>query len=180
MRLTLEPHPHSSAPAIAIAAEARRRPGGRLDLHYRVTGEVANILLPPSAKPERVDGLWRHSCFEAFVRAAAEAGYVELNLSPSGQWAAYRFSDYRAGMAEAEEVPAPEIQLGMDAAGFELSATVDLGEALGLLADLPWQVGLAAVIEDREGGVSHWALTHSAGVPDFHHRDGFALELPPA
>lgn len=178
MRATLQPHPDACAPAIAMTAEAERRPGGRLALRYRVTGEVASVLLPPSAKPERTGGLWRHSCFEAFLRVAADPGYVELNLSPSGQWAAYRFSDYRAGMAEAE-VPAPEIRLSMTGDGFDLAAAVYLGVALGLPAGLPWQAGLAAVIEDRNGRTSHWALAHPAGAPDFHHRDGFALELPP-
>ena len=38
-------------------------------------------------------------------------------------------------------------------------------------------IALAAVIEDDSGSLSYWALKHPAGRPDFHHADGFALEL---
>ena len=43
-----------------------------------------------------------------------------------------------------------------------------------------WQVGLSAVIEAKDGSRSYWALAHPPGKPDFHHRDCFALRLPPA
>jgi hypothetical protein len=38
-------------------------------------------------------------------------------------------------------------------------------------------MGLSAVIEERDGMLSYWALRHAPGKPDFHRRDGFALEL---
>jgi hypothetical protein len=44
--------------------------------------------------------------------------------------------------------------------------------------DAPWRLGLSAVIEDTRGSLSYWALAHPPGKPDFHHADGFALELP--
>ena len=34
-------------------------------------------------------------------------------------------------------------------------------------------------IEEASGRISYWALKHPPGRPDFHHPDGFALELPP-
>jgi hypothetical protein len=39
------------------------------------------------------------------------------------------------------------------------------------------QLALAAVIEDGNGRLSYWALGHPQGKPDFHHPDGFTLEL---
>ena len=179
MRFPLLPHPDSPAPAIRIEAEARHAPDDRLALRYRITGAVDALLLPPPAPPGRADGLWRHSCFEAFVRPAADAGYWELNFAPSAQWAAYRFSDYRQGMAVAGEVPPPRMEMLAGRENLELTASVELGRPLGLLADLPWQVGLSAVIEERNGRLSWWALAHPSGEPDFHHSDCFALELPP-
>ncbi len=179
MRVTLQPHPDSFAPGLRIEAEAHRAEQGRLVLRYAVTGELGTLLMPPPAPPARSDGLWRHTCFEAFVRASAQAGYYELNLSPSGQWAAYRFSDYRAGMVPVDELPPPEIEAHYEAGRYELAAALDLEPALGLPADLPWQLGLTAVIETRDGGKSWWAESHPPGEPDFHHRDCFALELPP-
>lgn len=177
MRLQLEPHPGSPAPAIRIEAEAERPSARRLALRFLVSGDVGVLRLPPPAPPGPADGLWQHSCFEAFVRAPGEAGYYELNFSPSGQWAAYRFSDYRQGMASVDEVP--QIETRLDSRLYALAASIDLERELGLLVGLPWQLGLAAVIETRDGAKSYWAAAHPKGTPDFHHRDCFALELPP-
>ena len=180
VRRTLKPHPDGPAgAAIHIEAKAQRGPGGRLRLRYLVTGDAKAILFPSPAPPGQADGLWHHTCFEAFVRAPAEAGYLELNFSPSGQWAAYRFSDYRIGIKPVDELPPPEIEAHYEAGRYELAAALDLEPALGLLADLPWQLGLTAVIETSDGGKSWWAVEHPPGQPDFHHRDCFALELPP-
>jgi hypothetical protein len=41
------------------------------------------------------------------------------------------------------------------------------------------RVALAAVIENDTGELSYWALQHAPGKPDFHHPDGFTLELSP-
>ena len=35
-----------------------------------------------------------------FIRPEDGEGYYEFNFSPSGEWAAYRFSGYREGMAD--------------------------------------------------------------------------------
>ncbi len=74
MHLPLLPHPDAPTPAIRIEAEAARRPGNRLALRYVVSGEVDALRLPAPAPPEPADGLWRHSCFEALVRPAADTG----------------------------------------------------------------------------------------------------------
>jgi hypothetical protein len=57
---------------------------------------------------------------------------------------------------------------------FELDAFVDW-------RDWPFieRIGLSAVIEDVDGGLSYWALAHPSDKPDFHHPDSFALTLPP-
>ena len=176
----LQPHPRTSGGAVeAIAAEAERD-GARLTLRYVLTGDVGALVLPAPAPPRRADRLWEHSCFEAFVRASADPGYFELNLAPSGAWAAYRFGDYRMDMAIAENVPPPRIATRRGERRFELTASVDLGAAMGLLDHLPWHLALAAVIEEESGGRTYWALAHPPGDPDFHHEDCFGLELPPS
>jgi hypothetical protein len=43
---------------------------------------------------------------------------------------------------------------------------------------LPLRLGLAAVIEDKTGIFSYWALRHPSAKPDFHHPDSLVLELP--
>lgn len=180
MARPLHLHPATPSSGVRTIKVEAARAGTRLELRYVAAGAIGELVLPPPGPAERADALWKSTCFEAFVRASADPGYFELNLAPSHDWASYRFSDYRAGMVEAGDVPAPRIETKVGGATFELRASVDLGEAMGLLADLPWHLGLAAVIEEKEGAKSYWALAHPPGDPDFHHEDCFALELPPA
>ncbi|HEV2745993.1 MAG TPA: DOMON-like domain-containing protein [Allosphingosinicella sp.] len=180
MRRDLLPHPDSPCPAVTrIAVEALRPRPGALVLDYALSGAVGGLLIPPAAAPARADGLWRHSCFEAFVRATPGGGYHEFNFAPSTQWAAYRFGGYRSGMEEAAIAP-PRIEARATPGGYRLRASLDLGGLADLPADGPWQIGLAAVIEEAGGRRSWWALAHPPGRPDFHHSDCFALELAAA
>jgi len=56
------------------------------------------LRLPEEAQFDRTDGLWRTTCLELFVKSVDDPAYFEFNFSPSGQWAAYQFDAYRAGM----------------------------------------------------------------------------------
>ncbi len=158
---------------------SRPRPGSLL-LHYFVMGRISGLRLPPVATPTRGDGLWRHTCFEAFLRPLSGAAYYEFNLAPSRHWAAYRFSDYRHAMRAAREIPAPRVETGSDGGCYDLRASLDLDRVPGLPGDAAWRLGLAAVIEETSGRRSYWALAHPPGKADFHHSDCFALELPAA
>jgi hypothetical protein len=125
----------------------------------------------------RTDALWKHTCFEAFLAPAQVSGYHEFNFSPSGDWAIYRFSAYRDGMAPATIGQAPQISLHRGDTGVELEATVRLEALADLRAAHRLKVALAAVIEDQDGRLSYWALRHAPGKPDFHHPSAFALEV---
>ena len=147
-----------------------------LKLEYVIVGGIAKLCFPSLVLPERADELWKHSCFEMFVGQSNKSAYVEFNFSPSRLWASYRFEDYRNGMQPAIELSAPDICAETDSeARFALTAWVDLSE-LGNL--WPMSLGLSAVIEERDGRLSYWALAHPPGKPDFHHKDCFALTLP--
>ena len=158
---------------------ARPRPGD-LALRYVVTGGIADLLLPSGTASECADELWRHTCFEAFVRAAPGAVYYEFNYAPSRQWAAYRFSDYRSGMSATSGIGAPGIETCSDGGSYELQVSLSLDGLPDLPNDSAWRLGLSAVIEEVDGGMSYWALAHPPGNADFHHSDCFALELPAA
>ena len=72
----------------------------------------------------------------------------------------------------------PAVTVRRDAHGLELAASVAL-ESLALpAAAARLRLALAAVIETADGRVDYWALAHPAGKPDFHHPQGFTLELP--
>ena len=149
----------------------RPHPGG-LILSYVVSGRTSDLRWPPVVAAERADELWRHTCFEAFVRPSTGPAYYEFNFSPSTQWASYQFSGYRSGMRVATEISAPRIEMRSDEATFTLQAALELD---GLSSSL--DLGLSAVLEETNGHKSYWALAHPPGKPDFHHADCFALEL---
>lgn len=74
------------------------RQGEALRIRYRLRGPLEQLVLgEPSADPQRRDGLWQSTCFEAFLGVVGERQYWELNLSCSGDWNLYRFEGYRSG-----------------------------------------------------------------------------------
>jgi hypothetical protein len=147
----------------------------KIKFEYVAIGEVNRILLPGQAPRFRTDGLWQHTCFEAFI-GLPDGGYVEMNFAPSGQWASYRFSGYREGMQIAEDVTVAGMgyqksdQRFWQVAEATLPFRVNLAEC---------KLGLSAVIEEFDGTKSYWALAHPPGQPDFHHPTCFAATLPP-
>jgi hypothetical protein len=175
MRRPLKLHPHSACAAVAgIEVEVTRPAGGSLNLSYAVTGTIGDLLLPQTAAPVRTDELWRHTCFEAFVTDVAGKAYYEFNLAPSTKWAAYRFDRYRTGMRAATEIEPPQIAGQLTQDRYTLRATLSLPDPQ---AGRSLRLGLAAVIEEKNGNTSFWALAHPPGRADFHHADGFTLEL---
>src|SRR5437660_35270 len=111
MRRALQLHPESPCfAAIQIEVDIAQPRAGSLVLHYRVTGKIDDLRLPPVMAAARADELWRHSCFEAFVGTSSGAAYYEFNFAPSTQWAAYRFDGYRSGMRAATAIE-PQIEV---------------------------------------------------------------------
>lgn len=148
-----------------------------LEFRYVVRGDIDRLRFAVAEPPRRSDGLWRHTCFEAFVAATGSGGYCELNFAPSSAWAAYVFDAYREGMRDAGIAAPPRISTARDGSGLTVSAIVDLASLPASPARAASRVGLAAVIEDDAGGLSYWALTHPLRKPDFHHPAGFAFAL---
>ena len=181
MRQALRLHPDSLCSVVThIEVEIARPHAGSLLLSYFVTGKIGDLRIPPVVTAARADGLWRHTCFEAFVGSSASAAYHEFNFAPSTQWAAYRFSGYRRGMHVATEMCAPRIDVQSSPACYTLQASLDLDWLSRLPGGARWRLGLAAVIEEANGRKSYWALAHPPGKADFHHSDCFTHELSPA
>ena len=144
-------------------------PGGAWRLAFRLAGDLARLRIPaPAARPAATDGLWRHTCLEAFVGDPRGARYHEFNFSPSGDWAAYAFAAERRRAPG--ELPAPRIACTHDSHALRLDAW--LPAAYG-----GWQLGLAAVVEAADGVLSYFALAHLREVPDFHQRSGWTATL---
>jgi hypothetical protein len=176
MHSVLLAHP-ATPPGAAIRIETEiLRHRGEFEVSFFVGGQIDRVVFAPRATSIRVDGLWRTTCFEAFLQAADEPAYVELNLAPSSRWAAYRFSSYRDGMAPGE-TPAPRIEMETSEEQFRLRAFIDIGSLLS--PEALWRVGLSAVIEETDETKSYFALAHPSGKPDFHDSRGFLIEARP-
>jgi hypothetical protein len=173
-KCALTRHPDTPCDAIErIEVEVTCQPVA-LRAQFRLQGDVDRVILPPPRGSQCEDELWRHTCCELFVRPTEGTEYFEFNFSPSTAWAAYRFTGYREGMANAE-VRVPQITLNRTVDMVELVATFSLPESIASLGKA--RLGLSCVIEELNGRISYWALAHPKGKPDFHHASGFAMEL---
>lgn len=166
MPATLIRHPASEGPDVGVCVHHERH-GDRLWVRFVVEGDIDAIRWPAPKPGGREDRLWEHTCFEVFVTTSD--GYREFNLSPSHQWASYRFNGYRADMADAPE-GVRDLALDLASDMFALEAHIDLPRSAGTLA-------LSTVIEAHDGSKSYWALTHPGETPDFHHPASFTLDL---
>jgi hypothetical protein len=180
----LLPHPSTPQGAVrGIGVAVRREAGSRLRLCYRLEGDPRRLRLPPPAAATFALNLWEHTCFEAFIAVEGSSAYHELNLSPSGEWAVFGFSEYRE-IAEVDiEGEAPGIAVRIGADTVELEAVIDLaamaaGRGRPALPIAALRLGLSAVVESEDGAFSYWSLVHLPGAPDFHHHETRTIELP--
>jgi hypothetical protein len=209
----LHSHPaHPPPPGLRVEVQrlAPDDPSRPLRLRFELLGPVEVVRVPEPLRDgatPRTDGLWRQTCFEAFIAAPATPArlaapdatpYVEFNVAPSGAWAIYRFDGYRDGMRP-EPVPV-EPRLRLSRAPGVLALEVALAWPAPLpgagddsggsgaartpgAAQASWRgrLGLTAVIEAADGTLSYWALHHPAARADFHNGGGFTLglEVPP-
>lgn len=177
MRHELTLHPASRAEAISKVEVEAGMIGASLSLRFIASGLTSALKVAPLSAPNRADGLWRTTCFEAFVSAGAGGVYYEFNFSPSTEWAAYRFAAYREGMTPALEAGGPDIQTRLNAGRLDLHALIHLPSLSALPADADLRLAVAAVLEETSGALSYWALAHPPGRADFHHPDGFVFQL---
>lgn len=160
----------------SLHAAVEMPPEGGLCLRYELSGDLGQLRIPAPQSPAAADGLWEHTCFEAFIAVEGEAAYHEFNFSPSGLWAAYSFSDYRV-RSEWTANKAPRISVVPAKGCLLLDAVIAAADLPPHRTGKPFQIGLTAVLEANDGSRSYWALHHPVAQPDFHHRAGFVLLL---
>ncbi|MGD2084246.1 MAG: DOMON-like domain-containing protein [Chromatiales bacterium] len=169
--LVCHPFTPVGVPARIRAAAAFRADG--LSVSFALLADSTLFRIAGRGPARRRHGLWRTTCFEAFVQGEDRPAYREVNLAPSGDWAAYRFERYRTG-GEDLVMPAPAVRCGSPRSGPVLDALLPVGSLPpGDRLDL----GLAVVLERVDGHLSYWAVRHPPGAPDFHRPEGLALRL---
>ncbi len=179
MAVTVRLECHSSTPAPAvrgIGARVARTADGTLELSFMLDGRIDQLRVPGPRLSRMGHELWRHTCFETFVRVDGVAAYHELNFSPSTEWAAYAFRSYRDG-GPLDDALAPRLAVHATADRLALEASVALERLSAAYRTATLRLAVTAVVEDAAGRVSYWSLRHPAGKPDFHHADAFALRV---
>jgi hypothetical protein len=179
MQFNLLPHPSTppSDPALKVWVNidhvASLGPVATTNIWFGIGAPAGRFVIPEAPEPSRADDLWQTTCFEAFLRPVGEASYREWNFAPSGQWAAYDFTAPRERMAKAEVAAAPYIRVEDNFTWWALGATIAVD------AETQWELGLSAVLEEKDRTKSYWALAHPGGdKPDFHDPVCFAAHLP--
>lgn len=170
--------PHPAHPPLTVRSVEARVTGIDdlwLRLRWRIDGS-GELVVPAFAGKGRAEGLWRTTCFEAFLLPDGSGAYVELNLSPSERWNAYQFSARREGMAERAFPREPECTLRQG----QSFAIFDAAVPLAGLPARPWAMGFACVLEETGGQLSYWALVHGSDTPDFHDPACFTARLAAA
>ena len=177
MQLNLSPHPltppsNSSFKVWATVDHAHSLGAvATTNIWFGVGAPAARFVILSAEESVRTDELWRTTCFEAFLQADGEKAYREWNFAPSADWAAYDFAEYREGMAEADVSP-PYIRMEDNMTWWAIGATIAVD------ADRAWRLGLSAVLEEKDGTKSYWALAHpDPEKPDFHSADCFVAKL---
>ncbi|WP_417910209.1 DOMON-like domain-containing protein [Candidatus Electronema sp. PJ] len=168
----------SLASSLQLRGQVARSAANLLCISYALQGNLAALLLPEqTAQPMRKDLLWQHTCFEFFLAPVGTPRYWEINLSPSGDWNVYAFADYRAGMQEEPALAVLPFTIEQRPASLLLELTFPLESIIS--PGQPLDLGISAVLQDRNGQRSFWALTHHNRMqPDFHWRDSFSLSVP--
>jgi len=177
MRRALPIHPAvtTANPALAVEAAAWRE-GSVVSLQFQIQAARTVLVMPTPSVGERRDGLWQHTCCELFLGATTSPAYIELNVSPSGDWALYHFSDYRKPAAKLTAEP-PTIHAAWKGQDLWVDAAMD-----AQCWDIPWladrvRVGLSAVLEFNGGERAYHAIAHPRDVPDFHDVRGWCGTL---
>jgi hypothetical protein len=174
----LQPFARSSNdPVHSLVASAGRGGEGVVSFRYLLNANLSALRIPAPRSSRQADELWKHTCFEAFItHPSLGSAYIELNFSPSTEWAAYSFESYRKGMAPIALRSAPRIDVVTVGSQLVVEARVGTQELPGT-SNTNLKIALSAVIEDESGRVSYWALKHAPDKPDFHHAAGFILEV---
>lgn len=161
-----------TVPKITITSSCIRQ-NQQLKITYLVKGDLSQIVLSDVSKNlgKRKHDLWQTTCFEFFFAIFNDPKYWEFNLSPTGDWNVYSFTNYRRGMKESATFLALPIETVRDSDSYQISTTINLKTIIS--GQVPLDLAVTTVIEDINNNLSYWAIIHPGNQPDFHRRDSF-------
>ena len=160
---------------IAVSGEVTLK-NTLIQISYQLLGNIGEINIPQhSENASRKDNLWESTCLELFITKSGNSDYWEYNLSPSQDWAVFRFTEYRENKTDDLTISNIDIDTRIDNSTlFELNSSLPIPDTL---IGHRLCVGISAVIQDNSGNVYYYALDHLNQQPDFHDRNSFAITL---
>lgn len=171
---TLKPH---SLPKVNFLLEAEARLSqsySDLQFVYRLMDKSSLFATPTENKEwsqiPRSDGLWNHTCFEAFLNPVDTETYYEFNFSLKPAWNCYYFEAYRQPQPAKSSHDFLLKSIRWDQSTYQL--TVELKNNSKFKK---FNIGLTAVLEEKAGDKHYCALVHADAKPDFHLRKSFTL-----
>jgi hypothetical protein len=128
-------------------------------------GEWGSAEFPQRRQQE----LWKHTCFEAFLRVEGRSEYFEINISPGLGWNVYEFQSYRKPQPPTESQGlVPEKILWKDSV---LEAHFQHSWKSGIQIN----ASVCSILNVSEQ-TFYFSQKHSSQKPDFHQPDSFSLE----
>lgn len=158
-----------------------------LTVTYHLKGRIDQIHLLDSSEESsqipavRTHELWKSTCFEWFLKSPTFKKYWEFNASPNGAWNFYSLDDYRTHLQESTEaqlekrIRFQKISQEEAKVFVEISLQKLMNHSPELLKSNLFAI--TAVIHWKSNLTSYFSLKHPQDKPDFHHQDGFILNL---
>lgn len=184
----LQPFSNGASELAGIRIEGwLHRQEGNLTLSFQLlspdtddpdSSEQAILWPAGGGEPRRKDGLWQHTCLEWFIARRGDQAYWEFNLAPNGDWNVYALTGYRQDLrADPAYGALPLLTFSDQQGGDNFRVRAPLPGPLAAAEPLALELAVTAVVEQRSGALSYWALHHGGAEADFHRRDGFRLRI---
>jgi hypothetical protein len=161
-------------------------------INFQLDGKISEVYWPEKDESSgRQFGLWEHTCLEFFIGPENSSHYWEFNLSPSGNWNCFSFSDLRTDMQESEALVLSSVAGEVEENTATCTALIHCDDLVREMVLSGIRIGISAVIE-HTSGFFYYALAHcsngqssngqssngqKARKPDFHARENHLLLL---
>ena len=147
-----------------------------LKIRYYIIGKLENISISKFKKDqERKFCLWEDTCFELFIKSKKQNGYWEFNFSPSTDWNAFRFIEYRKDIKEEMQIDEIKVFRKLSESNLQVDVIIDLAKIKQL--DEKLELAISAIVKDKDDKIYHFALIHNKDEPDFHDPNSFNFIL---
>jgi hypothetical protein len=141
----------------------------KIKISFTVQGMLEAYVFPKAQKIQRVDELWKATCFELFL-ANDEEVYYELNFSSSLGWNFYVLESYREEPKELEFLFVPTIKIEENDNEFRIVFEL---KSVNLNLEQFKYYNLATILLSKENERTFWAIKHLKTQPDFHDKKSF-------